>query len=106
MASQFSNFASTGYSEYVGTGYASGRFSSQKARTAMDSRSSPPLQHMILSGVTPCSSAAASRKAVPSGSGYRRSCSGRIAASASITFGDGGYGFSFVLSLTTSAAFG
>ena len=61
--------------------------------------SSLPLPHKIQSGSTPCSSAARLRNAVAIGSGYfcNPACTTRPIAA--FTFGEQGYGFSFVFSL-------
>src|SRR3954470_21628128 len=71
------------------------------------SRSSDPLPTRIDSGGTPSTLPAACRNESPSGSGYLRSLSPvRAARIASNTRGDGGYGFSLVLSLTYSPSRG
>lgn len=66
----------------------------------MVKQSSLPLPQRTISGSTFKAAEAAMRKEVPSGSGYRSS---RFDAEtmASATRGDGGYGFSLVLSLMT-----
>src|SRR4051812_2944088 len=69
--------------------------------------SSEPLPTRIDSGGTPRTLEAASRNVSPRGSGYLRSLSPvRAARIASKTRGDGGYGFSLVLSLTYSPSRG
>ena len=65
-------------------------------------QSSEPLPAMMHSAGTPKRAAAAARSRLLTGSGYRRSDSSAIAASACITRGDGGYAPSFVFSLTRS----
>jgi len=72
---------------------------------ASASSSSEPLPTMMLSGAQPCSFANFSRNRCAVGFGYSRnrpSTAARIAAS---TRGDGGYGFSFVLSLINPLIF-
>src|SRR5205085_1690272 len=77
------------------------------ARVRIVSRSSEPLPIRIDSGTTPRTRAAAWRKVSPSGSGYlRRRSPVRAPRIASKTRGDGGYGFSLVLSLTYSPSRG
>src|SRR3954453_2827134 len=76
-------------------------------RVKIVSRSSDPLPMRTESAGTPKNLLAASRKVSPSGSGYLRSLSPvRAARMASKTRGDGGYGFSLVLSLTYSPSRG
>ena len=95
------NWASTEYSEYVGSGWAIAPPAGTNVRVAIVRMSSLPLPQRIMSGVTPCSLAAATRNASPVGFGYRRRLSASTSRTAAITLGLGGNGFSFVFSLTT-----
>ena len=61
--------------------------------------SSDPLPIITLSGLVPKTSATFFLALVATGSGYNLNFSLTSSFSAAITFADGGYGFSFVLSL-------
>src|SRR3954453_3115356 len=81
--------------------------SGTNVRVMIVSRSSDPFPTRIDWGGTPRTLPAACRKVSPRGSGYLRSLSPvRAARMASKTRGDGGYGFSLVLSLTYSPSRG
>ena len=78
----------------------------KNAANANASTSSEPLPQNIQSAGTPSTALMASRKAVASMSGYRRRDAASNERSTSATRGDGGYGFSFVLSLINLRFFG
>ena len=61
---------------------------------------------MMLSARQPCSFASFSRNACAVGFGYSRNRPSTAALTAASTFGDGGYGFSLVLSLISPLIFG
>ena len=61
---------------------------------------------MMFSGAQPCNFASFSRNACAVGFGYRRNRPSTAARTAASTRGDGGYGFSFVLSLIKPLIFG
>ena len=60
----------------------------------------------MFSGAQPCSLASFSRNVCAVGFGYSRNRPSTAALTAASTRGDGGYGFSFVLSLINPLIFG
>jgi len=81
-------------------------FGSTNPRTASAITSSEPLPTRIFSGAQPWSCASFSRNAWAVGFGYSRSRPSTAFFTARKTCGDGGYGFSFVLSLINPLIFG
>src|ERR1039457_950301 len=79
---------------------------STNARVASASNSSEPLPTMMFSGLHRCSFASFSRSPCAVGLGYNRNRPSTAILTAASTFGDGGYGFSFVLSLINPLIFG
>ena len=79
---------------------------STNALVASASNSSEPLPTMMLSAWQPCNFASFSRNRSAVGFGYSRNRPSTAALTAANTFGDGGYGFSLVLSLISPLIFG